>query len=278
MATISFGILSDEDARLRVCSELESALAGDFLFLNETPRKDLCPTFVHKPTGTQFKLIPAGEFTMGFSEKQEFWARKVRDPIPVNLKEMRPAVHTYLDAFLMSCLPITTTVFEKVTGQTPSGLQQQNEPVRAKFSQASAFASRFECSLPTEYQWERACRGGGSGPFIWGLALPPKEKLERWLNLDFGEGYESKCQRNAFGLYGLFSGEWCQDEWRPSHSSDAPIQKGVHVVKGGGAMFWPWQDQEWVWCMPAMRMPETGLFEDRQAAFRLVKNLPVGSD
>jgi formylglycine-generating enzyme required for sulfatase activity len=127
--------------------------------------------------------------------------------------------------------------------------------------------------LPKEAQWEYACRAGTQTLFVWGNDLVPKEELTKWLCLDFKEGYEARCRCNGYGLYGLFTGEWCQEEYRGNYSPSAPIRHGERVVRGGAAMFWPWQDDEWVWCMPAMRMPESGLFAGRQAGFRLIYDL-----
>ena len=63
------------------------------------------------------------------------------------------------------------------------------------------------------------------------------------------------------GVKGIFFGEWCSDVFKLSHAENASAISGSNVIKGGAAYFWPWQDQEWVWCMCAMRMPSTDLDE-----------------
>jgi formylglycine-generating enzyme required for sulfatase activity len=126
----------------------------------------------------------------------------------------------------------------------------------------------LRCRLPYEMEWEYACRANTKTLFVWGNVLPMEEELAGWLNLRRPDKWKS----NAFGLYALFSGDWCNDEYRPSHEERAEVIPGVFVIKGGGSIFWPWQDEEWIWCMPANRMPSTGLIE-RKCAFRLVREL-----
>jgi len=54
--------------------------------------------------------------------------------------------------------------------------------------------------------------------------------------------------------------------------SEVAIEEGSSVVRGGGSQFWPWQDEEWIWCASAMRMPSSGLFDGR-CGFRLAHDL-----
>jgi formylglycine-generating enzyme required for sulfatase activity len=92
------------------------------------------------------------------------------------------------------------------------------------------------------------------------------------LTFDFSAG---NGKANAFGLHGLFVGEWCLDFFAMSYEPNASLAAdgSARVVRGGGAFFWPWQDQEWVWCMSAMRCPSTDLPEGK-SGFRLIRNLP----
>jgi Sulfatase-modifying factor enzyme 1 len=135
-------------------------------------------------------------------------------------------------------------------------------------STSSGFMSSENCPH-CHAQWEYACRANAQSLFAWGSELPSEDALAKWMSLDFATGYQERLRSNAFGLYGLFGGEWCRDEYRFNYSPGAQVQRDLHVVRGGASMFWPWQDQEWVWCMSAMRMPESDLFADRRAGFRL---------
>lgn len=70
-------------------------------------------------------------------------------------------------------------------------------------------------------------------------------------------------------MYGIYTGEWCSDYYKKNHCSE---NAQGFVIKGGGAYFWPWQADEWIWCMSAMRMSSEGLI-DGECGFRLVYDL-----
>jgi hypothetical protein len=136
---------------------------------------------------------------------------------------------------------------------------------------AIVFATRLGCRLPSEAEWEYSCRGNTTTLFFLGDRLLNYHKLNAWLDV---YQPEDKWRPNPFGLYGLFCGDFCLDSFKVSHSDSARVKAGTYVIKGGGSQFWPWQDEEWVWCMPAMRIPSSALSKDRRCAFRLVKDLP----
>jgi hypothetical protein len=145
-------------------------------------------------------------------------------------------------------------------------------PIYVRRETALLIARSFGCRLPYEVEWEYGCRAKAQTLFVWGNELPADEELEGWL--DFGLPRE-QWKSNGFGLSLLFCGEWCMDEWTGSHAGGESPTAGVYVIKGGGSVFWPWQDaEEWIWCVPANRMPSTNLFEDGMSAFRLVRELP----
>jgi formylglycine-generating enzyme required for sulfatase activity len=268
--------LQSRSVKDRLCSELKELLRDRFELLPGNGPEKALPTLRHNGTGTLFKFIPAGEFQMGLSEEEEKAARRIRDPFPASISEMRPVRNVHVDAFLLSSCPVTTKVFVSLAQAPPTGFQKPNYPVLVTYEEAARFSDSVGCCLADETQWEYACRGGTRTLFVWGDYLPARGSLAKWMGLDLKEGYEGSLACNDFDLYALFTGEWCKDEFRNTYGPGAPSRPGEHVVRGGAALFWPWQDQEWVWCMSAIRMPESGLFPDRQAAFRLVYNLGVG--
>ena len=214
-------------------------------------------------TGIRFRPIPAGTYTVGLTEAQLEAAQQLGTP-NITVDELTPALEVSLPPLLASELPISASTAELLGVGTAA--EQPAHPAMLTRPEALDIAERVGCRLPFEAEWEPMCRAGTSSLFTWGWELPPSQaQLEGWMQWDMAAG-----RRNGWGFGGLYFGEWCADPYRPSHRPDARVQPDAHVIKGGGAQFWPWQDGEWVWCMPAMRMPSTDLFEDGRCAARLV--------
>lgn len=224
----------------------------------------------HNNLKTEFCLIPAGKFQMGLSEAEHKAALAFHERPNLSIDEMRPIHSVTVKAFMVSRFPVT----RQMLGLPPDLDFTTN--ITAAMStkrKVDAFLEKAGGRLPTEAEWEYLCRAGTKTLFTFGDTLPADEDLGRWCAWDYSE--PEKQIYNAFGIGGLFVGEWCSDLWRKDYSPDAKPKKGVYVVRGGGAQFWPWQtyDEEFVWCMSAFRMPSTGLMEDKQAAFRIVFDL-----
>lgn len=249
--------------------QVAAQMGKDFEPLPFEPREGLLPTFLHRKVGIPFKLVIGGAFRMGFGQEEERRARRICDPIPANLEEMRPVHEEHVQTALVSVTPVLWRHFGE-TRRNPT--EPLDGPCFAARSEALSFVETLGCRLPSEAEWEYACRAGTESLFPWGDDLPSNEELERWLSWDLSDLGQAKT--NRFGLAGLFFGEWCADPFAVSYEQDAPVEPGSFAIRGGGAFFWPWQDEEWVWCMPSMRMPSTGLL-DGTAAFRLVADLPV---
>lgn len=264
-------ISMDEQSRETHLRELCKALRSDF----ELKGSDLTPKapilFNHIGSGLEFILLMGGEFSFGLTEGEELAARKIADPPPFDVSALRPASHPRVDSFLVSSGPIPIGSVTPILGaRCLSEYDRQNGestyPAYLERKAALEVARNFGCRLPTEVEWEYACRADTNTLFPWGNTLVSRKELGQWLDLE----HPTKLKRNGFGLYGLFSGDWCLDEWTASHLENAPVAPGEYVIKGGGSVFWPWQDAgEWKWCMPATRMSSTGLLNGR-CAFRLV--------
>ena len=146
---------------------------------------------------------------MGAPEYEEGWLAREGPLHKVTLSE----------AFWIADAPCTQSVYEAVTGKNPSRFKGDDRPVESvSWDEAQTFIealnacfedTRFE--LPTEAQWEYACRAGTTGG--------------RYGELDTvawhaGNANETQPVRqkapNAFGLYDMLGNvsEWCRDGMR----------------------------------------------------------------
>jgi formylglycine-generating enzyme len=218
--------------------------------------------------GLRFRLLPGGVHRIGLSDDELAAAVAIAPQPQMTVSEMMPVRDVKLQALLVGDLPITQAVARQFVADLDTGYPDQ--PAMLSRDEALAIAGDLRCRLPSEAEWEACCRAGSSTLFPWGSTLPEAPVLDRWMAWSLTD---ESIERNALGFGGLFFGEWCSDEFRVSHDPDAAIEPGAYVVQGGAAQFWPWQDQEWVWCACAMRMPSTGLFADQRCAARVVREL-----
>jgi formylglycine-generating enzyme required for sulfatase activity len=143
-------------------------------------------------------------------------------------------------------------------------------PMPLSCQDATAFCARFGYRLPTEAEWERACRGG----------LQPEQEPWRteegmraaaWFhrNAEMQSHAVRQKQPNAFGLYDMLGNlwEWCDDDFNPvvyqQHGASAvdprtPGTAGHRVLRGGS----------WFSTPPAMpHTRKSGGFAERTAFF-----------
>ncbi|XP_071539905.1 formylglycine-generating enzyme [Panulirus ornatus] len=129
--------------------------------------------------------------------------------------------------------------------------------VHVSWNDAAAYCKWMQKRLPTEAEWERACRAGKQDRlFPWGNKLKPNDKYRAntWQgdfpNEDTGEdGCKGRCPVTAFPVngYGLHNivgnvWEWTADWWRVNHTPSlqtnprGPVSGEDRVKKGGSYM------------------------------------------
>jgi len=153
--------------------------------------------------------------------------------------------------------------------------------------ESGALAGDFEFRLPTEAEWEYACRAGTTTAFNDGSACtklvgkdPALERLG-W----HGEGADGETHpvggltSNAWGLYDMHGNiwEWCADKWADKYASEpqtdpAGPKKGAWRVVRGGSSWINARDSRSAcrnWSEPSYCGGDLG--------FRLAAGQPVGS-
>ena len=199
-----------------------------------------------------FCYCPAGTFMMGSpaSEKE-------------HRKNERQHEVTLTRGFWMLETPCTQRLWTAVMGNNPSYFKGDDLPVeQVSYDDCQSFLSKltkrlapsgYEFRLPTEAEWEYACRAGTTTPFSWGQTLNgdkancngkypygTKKKKKKGRYLEHTSRVKS-YEANPWGLYDMHGNvwEWCSDGLGayPSGSVTDPTgpKRGkVRVGRGGG--------------------------------------------
>ena len=178
-------------------------------------------------------FIPAGSFLMGSPEDE-----------PGRSKLEGPHHEVTLAAFWMAQTPITQSQWREVAGWPKINLDLNPDPSHFKGDQrpveqvswfdAMEFCHRLSqrtgrCyTLPSEAQWEYACRAGTTTPFHFGATIST-EMTNYDGNYSYGQGEKGISREqttgvasfpaNPWGLYDMHGNvwEWCRDEWHDSY-------------------------------------------------------------
>ncbi len=196
-------------------------------------------------------LIPGGTFMMGSPETE---ADRGTDEGPQHHV-------TISHDFYMSKYEITQAQFLAIAESNPSRIPgQPNHPVdRITWGACQGFFANLlmitqqPFRLPTEAEWEYACRAGTTTRFYWGEDRYYSE-IEDYAWYDINTGSQSVGQKipNAFGLYDMTGNvwEWCSDYYGLYSIDDridpqGPASGTNRVLRGGafnsvlGSMFDP---------------------------------------
>jgi formylglycine-generating enzyme required for sulfatase activity len=208
--------------------------------------------------GMTLNLIGAGEFRMGSTVGELDRGNDEGPQHDVSLAQ----------PFYIGIYPVTQQQYEAVMGQNPSHFNEargggRDFPVETiSWDEANEFCRRLSAlpserqarrsyRLPTEAEWECACRGGVGMPFSSGLTLTSREAN---FNGNYPYGivargpYLERTSRvgsyppNPFGLFDMHGNvwEWCQDHYdrcyyrnSPRDDPQGPPQGIQRVVRGG---------------------------------------------
>jgi formylglycine-generating enzyme required for sulfatase activity len=178
-----------------------------------------------------WRWIPPGRFWMGSPEEE--LGRQDREG-PRHLV-------TISQGFWLGESPVTQAQWKALMGENPSHFNGDERPVeQVSHHDCSSFAAKLSeaveglrASLPTEAEWEYACRAGTEGAFhVDGSKCTQPEGLDPVLDalgwFDKNSGGETKTIKlkkpNGWGLYDMHGNvwEWCRDGLR-SYSRESVI-------------------------------------------------------
>ncbi len=239
--------------------------------------EDLGKKLLGKQTSLDMVFIPGGSFTMGSPEGEL-----------ERLESEGPQRKVTVPEFFMGSTPVTQAQWQRVAGLSkvgrslkanPSNFKGDDLPVeQVSWFEAEEFCLRLSKStgrryrLPSEAEWEYACRAGTTTPFHFGETIDAEYanyRPEDWKITDtttypgvYGPGrlgnYREKTTPvkefppNKFGLYDMHGNvwEWCEDHWHDDYKG-APIDgkswldekaetEARRALRGDSWIFDPW--------------------------------------
>ena len=227
--------------------------------------------------GMKMVLIHPGSFTMGSPEEE-----KGRGP-----NETQHEV-TISKSYYLGAYEVTQSEYEKLIGKSLSIHKGPKNPVEmVSWKDAVTFCkmltelpeekeAKREYRLPTDAEWEYACRATSSAAYCFGDS---PESLDEYAW--YGEGRQSKThpvgekKANRWGLYDMHGNVWelCQDwysEGLPESATDpSGPQAGTRRVMRGGS----WEFDMFV-CRSASKGGLDTKLVSHTIGFRVAMNLP----
>ena len=199
--------------------------------------------------GMKMALLPAGEFLMGSPDTDqdaEDW-EKPQHRVQIT------------QPFLMGVYPLTQEQYIRVARRNPSKYSSENQcPVEnVRWDDAIAFCNQLSIDenltpyydlratelragtgyrLPTEAEWEYACRAGSSAAYCFG---DDADELHDYAWFHDNSNNEThpigQKQPNAWGLYDMHGNvcEWCQDSYADYGQPPVSDPRSYRVFRGG---------------------------------------------
>ena len=242
------------------------------------------PVAFENSIGMRFILIPSGTFMMGSRHSAEQVARRCAMPNAHAgwFSDEHPRHEVALaGAFYMAIHEVTQECYEEVSRakggkdkgknrgkekgkltaiESPVELKGPNNPVGdISWSDVEKFCKTLNShdgrtyALPTEAQWEYACRAGTTTPFCFGETIST-DQVNYHGDYTYAKGRKGKNRGqptpvgsfppNAWGLYDMHGNvsEWCADlydGYAADSAATEPVNKKLRVVRGGSWRSYP---------------------------------------
>ena len=282
---------------IRRIRRIAAALGAALLALAGCERGEKLPVVTTK-SGAEMVLIPGGWFEMGSAGGRA---------------EEAPVHKVWVDSFLMDRYEVTQEQYDKVIVGNPAHFRGAKRPVeQIAWDKAVAYCNArsraegltpcydvesVECNfaangyrLPTEAEWEYACRAGSTTEYSFGSAGASPSRASGAAGLKDSAWFAENSGKethpvglkkpNRWGLYDLYGNvaEWCNDRYGASFYKTSPDRnprgpaRGPNRVLRGGA----WDSAPEA-CRSAARVAERPGLQDACFArnaigFRCVRN------
>ena len=192
----------------------------------------------------RFRWIEPGTFLMGSPESEQDRMAECETQHPVTLTQ----------GFWLADTTVTQSLWQAVMGENPSSFTDNpNDPVeQVSWDDTQEFIKKLngllpglQAKLPTEAQWEYACRAGTTTPFSFGDNITP-EQVNYDGNNPYAGGKKGLYRKktvpvkslpaNPWGLYEMHGNvwEWCQDVWQEKLPA-SPVKDPEGVAGGDQA-------------------------------------------
>jgi formylglycine-generating enzyme required for sulfatase activity len=198
------------------------------------------PEYRHRQTGIDFVLLPGGKFLMGAQRtdptEPNYDPDAENDEGPVHEVTVRP--------YLIAKYEVTQAHWKTIMGSNPSYFKGKvDRPVEGfSWEYVQKFKAKTGLHLPTEAQWEFACRGRTSTPYSGTGKLDDMG----WCKENSGGTTHPVGTKapNGFGIYDMHGNvaEWCEDVYdkdfyqKPEAGQNDPradVESEKRVTRGG---------------------------------------------
>ncbi|GJL78156.1 MAG: hypothetical protein NPINA01_11450 [Nitrospinaceae bacterium] len=179
-------------------------------------------------------LIPSGEFSLGISPGNSgprFMSERTSG------KNAQPQQQYFLDSYYIDRYEVTYEDFIRFKPAAKYKVSNAKEPIRGiSWYEADAYCLSIGKRLPTEFEWEKAARGGDDRFFVWGQELHMD-----WANLGktvqpVGSFAKDISREGVFDMNGNVS-EWTASWYLPYPNSthqDENFGEKYKVTRGAG--------------------------------------------